>query len=327
MSDGGVNWTPIGATGITFDQPLHGLGLMAIGPEQEEPVVVEFDSFQLETPQADTTAPTTSLTWAPDAPDGGNGWYRTVPSFALAATDGEGSGVASTEYAIGDGAWTAYEGPVELSGQGETAVSFRSTDASGNVEATGSAVAKVDSIAATTTASVEDVVGGVQVTLTAVDDTSGVTVTEVSVDGGAWDVYAEPILVTGAGDHTVTYRSTDSAGNVEVDQAATVTVGEDPGPVELSIVANAASQCVNGNAHVAVYAINTGNVWADITLTTAWGTHTTEKVAPGAAVYHLFDTGSPKLKKGTATVAAHHWDGSTGYDVSHEPAFAKATCT
>ncbi|WP_022894858.1 ThuA domain-containing protein, partial [Agromyces subbeticus] len=54
VSDGGVNWTPIGATGITFDQPLRGLGLMAIGPQQETPVVVEFDSFEL---QADDPAP------------------------------------------------------------------------------------------------------------------------------------------------------------------------------------------------------------------------------------------------------------------------------
>ncbi|WP_198165963.1 ThuA domain-containing protein [Agromyces laixinhei] len=55
VSDGGINWTPIGDTAITFDQPLRGLGLMAIGPQQEQPVVVEFDYFHLE---ADAPAPT-----------------------------------------------------------------------------------------------------------------------------------------------------------------------------------------------------------------------------------------------------------------------------
>ena len=50
--------------------PLTGLGLMAIGPEQEEPVTVEFDYFHLEgdeeEPPADTTAPVTTATWSPN---------------------------------------------------------------------------------------------------------------------------------------------------------------------------------------------------------------------------------------------------------------------
>lgn len=326
VSDGGINWTPIGATGITFDQPLQGLGLMAIGPEQETPVVVEFDYFHLESVQDDTTAPTTSLTWAPAGPDGANGWYRTSPTFTLAASDADGSGVASTEYAIGDGAWTAYEGPVALPGQGEVAVSFRSTDEAGNVEATGTATVKVDTVAPVTTASVEDADGGVRVSLAVVDDTAGAASTEIRLDGGAWAAYADPLLVTGAGDHTVEYRSTDAAGNVELDQSAVVTVGEDPGPVELTITTAAASQCVNGNAHVAVYATNTGNVSADIRLTTAWGTHEVLNVAPGAAVYHLFDTGTAKLKKGTATVTADHLDGTVEHHVSQDAVFAKTTC-
>jgi regulation of enolase protein 1 (concanavalin A-like superfamily) len=55
VSDGGVNWTPLGDTGITFDKPLRGLGLMAIGPQQEQPVVVEFDYFHLETEAPEPT--------------------------------------------------------------------------------------------------------------------------------------------------------------------------------------------------------------------------------------------------------------------------------
>ncbi|MCD2440921.1 ThuA domain-containing protein [Agromyces sp. SYSU K20354] len=326
VSDGGVNWTPIGTSAITFDKPLRGLGLMAIGPQQEEPVVVEFDSFHLEQEVDDTTAPTTSLTWAPDAPDGENGWYRTAPKFTLAATDGDGSGVTSTEYAIGDGAWTAYDAPVELSGQGEVSVSYRSTDEAGNVEEKGTATVSVDTVAAATTATVEEVEGGVRVTLAAVDDTSGVAGTQYRLDGGEWAAYAEPILVTGAGDHTVDYRSTDKAGHVEVDQTATVTIGEDPGPVELKLTSAAASQCVDRIAQVAVYATNAGNVWADMRIDTPWGTHEVEKVAPGATVYHLFDTGSAKVKKGTATVTAFHSDGSRDYDATQKAAFAQVNC-
>ena len=325
VSDGGVNWTPIGDTAITFDQPLHGLGLMAIGPQQEEPVVVEFDSFQLEADVDDVTPPTTVIGWTPDTPDGSAGWYRTMPAFALTASDPEGSGVASTEYAIGDDAWSAYTGPVELDGQGEIVVSFRSTDQAGNVEVAGSAVVNVDTIAAATTATVEEVDGGIRVALAAVDDTAGVAATEYRLDDGEWTAYVDPILVTGVGDHTVAYRSTDHAGNVETEQSAVVTIG-DPGPVELAITTSASSQCVDGNAQIAVFASNTGNVWADIELTTAWGTHEVVKVAPGAAVYHLFDTGSAKLKKGTATVTATHSDGSRTYDVTQDAAYAKAKC-
>ena len=291
VSDGGVNWAPIGDAGITLDQPLRGVGLMAIGPQQEEPVVVEFDSFQLDVEQPDTTAPATSLTWAPAEADGADGWYRTTPTFALTASDADGSGVASTEYAIGDGTWTAYEGAVAPQGQGEIVVSYRSTDRAGNVEATGSGMVKVDTVAPVSTATTEEVDGGVRVGLVAVDDTSGVAETEIRVDRGEWTAYAEPILVTGAGEHTVEYRSADGAGNVEADQSAVVTVGGDPAPVDLRLTTSAASQCIDGTAHVAVYAKNTGNTWADIRLTTRWGTHVVERVAPGAAVYQLFDTG------------------------------------
>jgi len=48
VSDGGINWTPIGDQAITFDQPLRGIGLMAIGPQQQTPVTVEFDWFHVE---------------------------------------------------------------------------------------------------------------------------------------------------------------------------------------------------------------------------------------------------------------------------------------
>jgi cytochrome c len=324
VSDGGINWTPIG-TGLTFDTPLTGLGLMAIGPQQEEPVVVEFDWFHLDGEHADSEAPTTSVTWTPDAPDGSNGWYRTMPAFALAATDADGSGVASTEYAIGDGAWTAYSGPVELDGQGEIVVSFRSTDQAGNVEETGTATVNVDTVAPVSTAVVEDVEGGVRVSLAAVDDTSGLAGTEYRLDGSDWAAYVDPILVTGAGEHTVEYRSTDHAGNVEADQAALVTVG-DPGPVELAIATSATTQCVDGNVHIGVFASNAGNVWADLTLATDWGAHVVARVAPGATVYHLFDTGSAKVKKGAATVTATHWDGTSDHEVSQKATFDKTAC-
>lgn len=307
VSDGGVNWTSIGAA-ITFDRPLRGIGLMAIGPQQEEPVVVEFDSFDLEVPQVDVTAPTTELAWSPAGPDGAEGWYTTAPSFSLEAGDGDGTGVASTEYAIGDGAWTAYTEPVEVTGEGETTVRYRSTDEAGNVEEERSASVRLDTVAPVTTATVEEIVRGAVFTLAGVDDTSGVAGTEVRVDGGDWAAYAEPVTVTGAGVHTVEFRSTDVAGNAEETQTAEITIDE-PLPVELGVTATAAPQCVAGSAHLAVYAANTGNVASEVVITTPWGEHEIADVASGSAVYHLFDTGTAKLKKGSITVAVSHHDG------------------
>ncbi|GAA1942929.1 OmpL47-type beta-barrel domain-containing protein [Nocardioides hwasunensis] len=314
-STAGASWTPIG-DGITYDGPLNSLGLMAIGPQQEEPVTVEFDWFHLdaeEEPTEDTTAPTTTatktvvaggvqvtltatddeggsgvasteyrideggwtaydgpfvisepgtytvafhstdaagnveedtsievvvdapddaaptttLTWSPAAPDGKAGWYVSAPSFTLAADDGDGSGVASTDYRIDGGAWTAYDAAVEVT-DGEHTVEFRSTDEAGNAEEAQTSEVRVDTVTPATGATQAPVADGVRVTLEATDATSGVEGTEVKVGQGAWQAYAEPVTVTGAGEHTVRYRSTDKAGNVEDEQSLVVTVGGPP---------------------------------------------------------------------------------------------------
>ena len=61
--------------------------------------------------------------------------------------------------------------------------------------------------------------GAVAVTLSATDTGSGVATTEYSIDGGLWQTGTIVALDT-QGDHTLGYRSTDNAGNVE----ATTTV-------------------------------------------------------------------------------------------------------
>jgi regulation of enolase protein 1 (concanavalin A-like superfamily) len=314
----GASWTPIG-DGITYDGPLNSLGLMAIGPNQEEPVTVEFDYFHLDTeeeppvdatapvttasqsvvedgvqvtltatdetggsgvksteyrigegewtaynapftiteagthkvefrstdvagnvetaksievlveeePPADLTAPTTSITWSPGTADGEEGWYVTGPSFTLAAEDGDGSGVASTEYRLDGGAWTAYDGAVTVP-DGEHTVDYRSTDEAGNQEDAQQSEVKVDTTTPATGATQEKAGNGVKVVLDASDATSGVASTEYRLDGGAWTDYTGPVVVTGAGDHTVRFRSTDVAGNVEEEGSIDVTVDGPP---------------------------------------------------------------------------------------------------
>jgi hypothetical protein len=67
--------------------------------------------------------------------------------------------------------------------------------------------------------------GGVTVTLSAVDDGSGVELTEYSLDaGGTWQRYFAPFTITAAGATAIDYRSVDRAGNVEPFGVAAFTI-------------------------------------------------------------------------------------------------------
>ena len=83
------------------------VGLYGFGSRTSD-TTVGFDHFHLvESSGGDETAPVTTATLDPAAPDGENGWYVSPVSVALDAVD-EGSGVAGTEYRLDGGAWTAY---------------------------------------------------------------------------------------------------------------------------------------------------------------------------------------------------------------------------
>ena len=64
-----------------------------------------------------------------------------------------------------------------------------------------------------------------QVTLTATDASSGVAGTVYQLDGGATTTYTGPFLVSAAGSHTLTFHSTDNAGNVENTETLKFSVG------------------------------------------------------------------------------------------------------
>jgi YVTN family beta-propeller protein len=70
----------------------------------------------------------------------------------------------------------------------------------------------------------------VQVTLTATDSGSGVASTVYQIDGGPVQTYTGPFNVSSVGDHTVTFHSTDNAGNVEVTESVSFTVSSNPAP-------------------------------------------------------------------------------------------------
>src|SRR5690625_1868313 len=59
--------------------------------------------------------------------------YDAPATLVLEADDGEGSGVDTVEYSLDGGDWVAYDGEVEVSEPGSHTVTFRATDAAGNV--------------------------------------------------------------------------------------------------------------------------------------------------------------------------------------------------
>lgn len=91
----------------------------------------------------DRTAPVTTLTVSPGAPDGTNGWYVSLPVITLAASEPSTvfSACAPDELALYSGPFTLYDGVND--------VRYRSVDAAGNQEPTQTCTVKVDTGAPT----------------------------------------------------------------------------------------------------------------------------------------------------------------------------------
>jgi hypothetical protein len=138
-------------------------------------------------------------------------------------------------------AYAQYTAPVTVNEPGEHTVSYRATDVAGNTSAPQEVAFQVvappdpDTTPPTVTAEVsgernEDgaYVGAATVTLTATDDESGVESVEYSLDGQPYAQYTAPVTVNQPGEHTVSYRATDAAGNTSEPESVSLTVVEPP---------------------------------------------------------------------------------------------------
>jgi len=235
-----ASYSADGTTWTTFPETLTNaavasapkIGVFSLGAAQTASKPISFDYFHVSTggqEPDDTTAPVTTASVAGSATAG---WYTGPATVTLTAADeAGGSGVAGTEYQL-DGAttWTAYAGPVVVSGDGAHEVRFRSTDVAGNVEAGKSVAVKIDSTAPVTAATFAPSTddgwhnGAVPVTLTSTDAGSGVAAVSYALDGGAWTPYTVPVDVSGDGSHELLYRATDTAGNVETLKSAVIKI-------------------------------------------------------------------------------------------------------
>ena len=172
----------------------------------------------------DTAAPVTG-------DNAGAGWHAAPFTLTLDPVDaGSGmvGGQAKTEWSADGGAtWTTgktidFGGWRRGGGSGTYPLLVHSTDALGNLETPARAVAvKIDTSRPTSAddAPIAAQAGPVTVHLTGRDTYSGVATIVYSLDGGGWTSVAYPggagvpVVVAGAGTHTLRYYAVDGAGN------------------------------------------------------------------------------------------------------------------
>jgi plastocyanin len=185
-------------------------------------------------PGEDTTAPETSATVSGTKDTSGN--YVSTATVAVTASDAE-SGVASVEYSLDDAAFTTYSNPVEVNSLGQHTLAYRATDKAGNTTPVKSVTFTVvaappdDKTPPDTSATVTgtkdtsgNYVSTATVTVTASDTGSGVASIEYSLDDAAYAAYTAPVAVSSLGQHTLTYRATDKAGNTSAVKSVEFTV-------------------------------------------------------------------------------------------------------
>ena len=150
------------------------------------------------------------VSFDPASPNGLDGWYTTVPTVSASSTTAD----ATIDYSTDGGA--PYSATAPILGQGTTTVTARATSATCNKTSTGTATARVDTVAPTVSAAQSNttwsnaasVTSG---TFTASDATSGIPAADESFTLTAT---AESTKVSGAVvPTTVTRTITDAAGN------------------------------------------------------------------------------------------------------------------
>lgn len=212
--------------------------------------------------------------------------------------DGAGVGVASTQWAVDDGAFSAYAAPIHIAAEGSHSIRFQSVDAAGNAEAPRSTSFLVDATAPQSALSVEGgttlfgqdlAASGSAVSLSAVDPLSGGVAAGIgnivySVDGGADQTYAAPFRLN-EGRHTVSFGATDRVGNVEERR----TVAMSPGAFLTAALTGLDSVVLSGQAAV------TGDVMGRIvTLNGKSSVSGTITQGPAAAAAPAYDLGAAR---------------------------------
>jgi len=184
----------------------------------------------------DTTPPVTTASGIP-----GTTWSTANVTISLSATD-DVAGVDAIYYTINGGAPQEYSTPVTISTQGETDFAYWAVDLAGppNTETAHEVTIRIDKTVPTAgDDAVATYTDSATIHLTAADAApgSGVASIQYSLDGAAWVTDVGPaatVVIETLGDHTLSYKSVDTAGNsstvhdVEFSTTRTLPVEETP---------------------------------------------------------------------------------------------------
>ncbi|WP_433364956.1 OmpL47-type beta-barrel domain-containing protein [Actinoplanes sp. CA-142083] len=288
--------------------------------------------------EGDVTAPTLTLT--PSGSAGTNGWYRSAVKVRASAVDDRGGRM--TIHSAVDGGAPVTAGPVRyadvnVTGDGQHAVTATATDRAGNKSAVATLAVKIDAVAPVSTGMVGE---NRAVTVAATDATSGVARIEYAIDAGAWTAYAGAIAAPDANKHTVSFRATDNAGNLETAKTATIPadlsgpLSGNVGPIAVPTASYTAGwnsvTALNDNADVA----NPGQAqiwgtWSGTRPATQWIQYDWSRPIrlTGAELKFWRDS-----DKGTGDGVAEpdgwklqYWDGSTFQDVPNPSAYGTSS--
>ncbi len=240
-------------TGASFTVPApsdhSGDGVTTVSYRSRD-AAGNLEATQTATVKIDTTGPVVSVSGASDG-----AWLDHDAKVTLSVSDGVGSGVSSLNYTLdGSGhAVAAADTPVAVTiaaqPDGTHTLTWQASDVAGNLGSSGTLTVRTDTVAPTTTVAGADARWHrkpVTLRFTAADTAaggaqgSGVRSTDYSLDGGAtWTstalatasaTVAAPAGHSGDGVHTVLYRATDRAGNVEAALSCRVLI-DTRGPV------------------------------------------------------------------------------------------------
>ncbi|WP_370545250.1 rhamnogalacturonan lyase [Herbiconiux sp. VKM Ac-1786] len=162
---------------------------------------------------------------------------------------------------------------------------------------------------------------GYRVTLMSADGSGSPLETTVGADALRASFAAASVP---AGSYTATVVALSDLGPSAASAPSATAVVTGSQPVRLGV--NAKSQCVNGTAHVAVYAYNDSGRPADVRLSVLGTDKKVTAVAAGKAAYSLVGSGAVTVAAGTASVTAYSFVDGVGYHSSYSVPYAALSC-
>jgi hypothetical protein len=232
---------------VSGNRTVYGVATDTAGNTTRLPVEVR---------NTDSTAPL--LSGAPQGTPTADGWYNGDVTVKWTASDPE-SGIPTPP------------ADTKISGEGSGLTSTTTVKNGDGLEttATSSPAVKIDRTAPTTAISGTSnnwVNGTVNVTLTPSDNLAGVASTTYSVNGAAAKT-GTSFSLPDEGTHTVTYSSTDKAGNVEATKTATVKIDKTAPTIGHTFTPSTYTDgaWTNGNVTVTFNATDTGSGIASVT--------------------------------------------------------------